>query len=139
MAGGGCTGAGLIDVEGCVCALCNDAVVAAVVRAGAAVPVTFGGGGGGRADVFTVLHIGGCDVISHGGVGRFVVVVVAAINLAYEANACKISVKFNFSFPVSRTHVTYKVKTRSFIPSTGTIRVSKLKYNQITGRNRGSK
>lgn len=39
---------------------------------------TFGGGGGGRAVGFTVLHIGGCDVINHGGLGLFVVVVVAA-------------------------------------------------------------
>ena len=39
---------------------------------------TFGGAGGGRADGFTVFHIGGCDVINHGGLGRLVVVVVVA-------------------------------------------------------------
>lgn len=33
----------------------------------------------GRADgVFNVVHMGGCDVISHGGLGRLVVVVVVA-------------------------------------------------------------
>lgn len=33
----------------------------------------------GRADgVFSVVHMGGCDVISHGGLGRLVVVVVVA-------------------------------------------------------------
>lgn len=37
-----------------------------------------GGGGGGRAVGFTVLHMGGCEVINHGGLGLFVVVVVAA-------------------------------------------------------------
>lgn len=39
----------------------------------------FGGGGGGLVDGLTVLHIGGWEVISHGGLGLFVVVVVAAI------------------------------------------------------------
>lgn len=47
---------------------------------GGGVTDTFGGGGGGRAVGFTVLHIGGCDVISHGGLGLLVVVVVAATN-----------------------------------------------------------
>lgn len=37
-----------------------------------------GGGGGGLTEVFVVLHIGGCEVRSHGGLGLAVVVVVAA-------------------------------------------------------------
>lgn len=40
-----------------------------------------GGGGGGRAVGLTVLHMGGWEVINHGGLGLFVVVVVAAILL----------------------------------------------------------
>lgn len=42
---------------------------------------TFEGGSklGGLAEGgFIVLHIGGCDVINHGGLGRLVVVVVVA-------------------------------------------------------------
>lgn len=41
----------------------------------------FGGGGGGLTDVLVVLHIGDCDVISQGGLGLFVVVIVAAKKL----------------------------------------------------------
>lgn len=38
----------------------------------------FGGGGGVLTVVFVVLHMGDCDVINHGGLGLFVVVIVAA-------------------------------------------------------------
>lgn len=41
---------------------------------------TRGGGGGGRAVGLIVLHtFGGCDVISHGGLGLLVVVIVVAV------------------------------------------------------------
>lgn len=55
--------------------------VVAVVDAGrfGGVTETLGGGGGGLAEGFTVLHIGDCDVMSHGGLGLTVVVVVVAI------------------------------------------------------------
>lgn len=43
------------------------------------VTVGFGGGGGGLAEVLTVLHMGGCEVINQGGLGLLVVVVVAAV------------------------------------------------------------
>lgn len=50
---------------------------------GGGVADTFDGSGGGRADGFTVLHIGGWDVINHGGLGLLVVVVVVAVVIAF--------------------------------------------------------
>lgn len=73
-----CCGGGFIawDVD----VLTNvDETIVVPVFVGGGVADTFDGSGGGRADGgLTVLHIGGWDVISHGGLGLLVVVVVVA-------------------------------------------------------------
>lgn len=77
------SGSSLFCVTGCGGGFREEAVdwlavlLAAGVRDGTVADI-LGVGGAGRGDVFTVLHNGGCDVISHGGLGLFVVVVVAA-------------------------------------------------------------